>query len=156
MRPRKRHTVPFAPSSPDVVRSMLKLAETGPDDVVYDLGSGDGRILLSAVREFGAKKAVGVEIDRGLAEFSSEVVRRRGLNGRVAVINDDLFRVDLFDADVVTLYLSGWMNELLRPKLEAELRPGTRVVSHQFRVSGWEPVEVKRVDRRRIYLYVIR
>ncbi|MEZ0394298.1 MAG: protein-lysine N-methyltransferase [Desulfurococcaceae archaeon] len=125
---------------------MLKLANVGPEDVVYDLGCGDGRILIVAVKEFNAKKAVGVERD---PERYREALRNAQANGvadRVVIINDDFFNVDISEASVVTLFLLTTVNEALRPKLEKELREGARVVSHEFRIPGWhalKSVEVK-------------
>ena len=113
--------VPFAPSKEEEVIKALKLADIGENDVVYDLGSGDGRILLKAIEKFGAKAAIGVEIDPHLVNVSRALAKTKGLEEKVVVIHDDLFRVDLSKADVVTLYLSPWMNSLLRAKLEREL-----------------------------------
>ena len=148
--------VPFAPSKEEEVIKALKLADIGENDVVYDLGSGDGRILLKAIEKFGTKAAIGVEIDPHLVNVSRALAKKKGLEEKVVVIHDDLFRVDLSKADVVTLYLSPWMNSLLRAKLERELRPGARVLSLRFKVPGWHPIEVLRSGNRRIFLYEVR
>lgn len=155
----RRPSVPFVPTPYEVVREMLRMAEVREDDVVYDLGCGDGRIPLIAVREFGAKKAVCVEIREELAKQALETVRRYGLEGRVEVINADMFDVPLEDATVVTMFLLTSVNELLKPKLSRELSPGARVVSHEFQIPGWKPAKVSTMFDGRIthtlYLYVV-
>jgi protein-L-isoaspartate O-methyltransferase len=128
---------PFVPSPMDVVDRMLQLARVGENDVVYDLGSGDGRIVIRAAEVFGAK-SVGVELDRGLAEESRERVRDRKLENRVTIIQGDLLQTDISAATVVTLYLLVSANEQLRPIMEKTLKPGTRVVAHDMRVPGWQ------------------
>src|SRR5215467_13560622 len=116
--------VPYVQTPTDVVTEMLKLAAVRPNDVVYDLGSGDGRIVIAAARDFGAR-GVGIEIDPSLVALSNEQARKAGVADRVTFRSDDLFDVDLSDATVVTLYLSYNMNLRLRPKLFRELRPGS-------------------------------
>ena len=128
---------PFVPSPMEVVDRMLQLARVTPDDVVYDLGSGDGRIVIRAAQIFGAK-SVGVELDRGLAEESRKNVSELKLEDKVTIIQGDLLQTDLSPATVITLYLLVSANEMLRPILEKTLRPGTRVVAHDMRVPGWE------------------
>jgi len=137
---------------------MLELADAGADDVVFDLGCGDGRILLTAVEEFGVKKAVGFELDPALCESARGELESRGLKGRVEVVNGDLFHADLSPATLVTLYLTTLVNERLRPKLEDELQEGARVVSHDFPIKSWETAKCDRpshyaIGLRRIYLY---
>ncbi|MEM4575935.1 MAG: rRNA adenine N-6-methyltransferase family protein [Candidatus Nezhaarchaeales archaeon] len=150
--------VPFVSTPEHVVRRMLELANVGPNDVVYDLGAGDGRIIVMAAREFGAK-AVGVEIRKDLYEQILKKVKMDGLEGRVKVINGDFFQVDISEASVVTLYLLTSVNEKLKPKLEKELRIGARVVSHDFEVPGWKPIHVESVKDywcdHKIYVYEI-
>lgn len=136
--------VPYVPTPYVVVREMLKLANVGPEDVVYDLGCGDGRIVITAVKEFNAKKAVGVEKNLELVKIARKNVRDLGLEGRVEIISGDFFDVDISEATVVTLFLLTSVNEALRPKLERELRDGARVVSHEFRIPSWQ--EEKRVE----------
>ena len=137
---------------------MLQVARVRPGEHLYDLGSGDGRIVIMAAREFGAL-ATGIEIRQDLYQQSVARIRDLGLEGRARVIRGNFFEVDLSDADVVTMYLLSSVNERLRPKLERELRPGTRVVSHDFEVSGWRPVVVEEVYEEwrshKIYLYKI-
>jgi SAM-dependent methyltransferase len=151
-------------SVPDVrtpfptVRAMLELARVTGRDVVYDLGSGDGRIVITAAREFGAR-GVGVEIDPALVAASRARIRRLGVSERVRIIEQDLFQTDLAEATVVTLYLSRELNRRLRPKLLAELAPGSRIVSHEFDMGEWTPDHVFRLhddDRERVlYLWVV-
>jgi len=124
-----------------VVRRMLKLAQVKPGEVVYDLGCGDGRIVITAAKEFGAY-GVGIEIRRDLALKAMRAVEEAGLSDRVKIINANLFEVDISDADVVTLYLTTSANLKVKPKLEKELKPGARVVSHEYEIPGWDPVLV--------------
>jgi protein-L-isoaspartate O-methyltransferase len=128
---------PFVPSPIEVVDRMLQLARVAEGDVVYDLGSGDGRIVIRAAEVFGAK-SVGVELDRGLAEESRERIRERNLEDKATIIQGDLLQTDLSPATVVTLYLLVSANDKLRPIMEKTLKPGTRVVAHDMRVPGWE------------------
>jgi len=151
--------VPYVPTPIPVVRAMLKLAGAGPDDIVYDLGCGDGRILIIAVKEFNVKKAVGVEKDPERLNEALKNIRENNLTDRIVLINNDFFEVDTSEATIVTLFLLTVVNEALRPKLEKELRDGARVVSHEFRIPGWNPYRV--VDVRddnglnhTVYLYV--
>ncbi len=153
------YDAPFVPSPEVVVRRMLQLAEVKPGEVVYDLGCGDGRVLIIAAREFGAR-AVGIEIRKDLYEQCIKKIKELGLEDRVKVIHGNFFEVDISEADVVFLYLLTSVNERLRPKLEKELKPGARVVSHDFEVLGWKPVKVEDLYEEwrshRIYLYVIK
>lgn len=152
------YDVPFVPTPEVVVRRMLQLARVRPGEVLYDLGSGDGRIVIMAAKEFGAY-AYGIEIRKDLYEQSMAKIRDLGLEGRARIINANFFDADISDADVVTMYLLTSVNERLRPKLEKELRPGTRIVSHDFEVAGWRPVVVEEVYEEwrshKIYLYKI-
>ncbi|ACL11632.1 protein-lysine N-methyltransferase [Desulfurococcus amylolyticus] len=130
--------VPFVPTPYPVVREMLKLAGAGKDDILYDLGCGDGRILVVAVKEFNVKKAVGIERD---SERVKEAVRRineEGISDKAIVIQGDFFETDISEATIVTLFLLTSVNEVLRPKFDKELRDGTRIVSHEFRIPGWK------------------
>ncbi|MEM1537779.1 MAG: class I SAM-dependent methyltransferase [Candidatus Nezhaarchaeales archaeon] len=148
--------VPFVSSPEHVVRRMLQLAEVKPGDVVYDLGAGDGRILFIAAKEFGAH-AIGVEIRKDLYSQIEEKIKLYNLNSEVQVIHGSFYDVDLSKADVVTMYLLTSVNEKLRPKLERELKPGARVVSHDFEVPGWRPWRVEEVYDRwcthKIFVY---
>jgi len=150
--------VPFVPTPPPVVNAMLKIAKVGSDDILYDLGCGDGRIPIMAVELFNVKKAVCVEIRDDLYKRALEEVKKRGLEGRVVVINDDMFNVDVSEATVITLFLLTAVNKELRPKLERELRKGARVVSHEFEIPGWRPAKVviyyDGIINHKIYLYI--
>jgi SAM-dependent methyltransferase len=151
--------VPFLVTPFEIVEQMLRLAKVGPADTVYDLGSGDGRLVIAAVRDFRARAAIGIEMDPAVVARSREHARRAGVGDRVTFLQQDFFRADLGPASVVTLYLTREVNLRLRPKLLAELRPGTRVVSFDFDMGGWEPREVVRVavDGRTtpVYLWVM-
>ena len=153
------YDVPFVATPEHVARRMLKLAEVGPGDVVYDLGAGDGRIIIMAAREFGAR-AVGIELRKDLFNQIERKIKELGLEGMVRVIHGSFYDVDISEASVVTLYLLTSVNEKLRPKLERELRPGARVVSHDFEVPGWRPVKVEEVydswTTHKIYVYRIK
>lgn len=145
---------PFVPTPPDVIHRMLRLADVGPDDVVYDLGCGDGRILIAAVEKFRAKMAIGVEIRDDLVKKALVEVSSRGLENRIKVINSDIFNVNISSATVVTLYLTYSGNARLKPKLEKELRSGVRVVSYTFEIPGWIPKKVDKYSSwQTIYLY---
>lgn len=126
----------FAPTLYSVADAMLKLARVGADDVVYDLGSGDGRILMLAAQKYGAR-GVGIEIDPKLVELSRQIAREGEVASKVTFIEGDLFTADISAATVVTLYLSPTVNKRLEEKLRRELRPGTRIVSHQFGIGNW-------------------
>lgn len=134
--------VPFVPTPYPVVRAMLKVANAGPEDIVYDLGCGDGRVLVVAIKEFNVKKAVGIEIDREKYKLALSKIHEEGIDGRAEVIHGDFFETNISDATIVTLFLLTSVNEMLRPKLEKELKNGTRVVSHEFRIPGWKPEKI--------------
>ena len=141
-----------------VVNEMLTLAGVTARDVVYDLGSGDGRILIAAARDRGAR-GVGLEIDPTLVALSIERARRLGLADRLSFRQQDLFEADLTPATVVTLYLSPDLNRRLRPKLLSELRPGARIVSHSFDMGDWVPSRTLQVSSNEgshtLYLWVV-
>lgn len=147
--------VPYATTPMQVVEAMLRAAGTGPDDVVFDLGCGDGRIVISAVEGFGARLGVCVELDPVRIGQARDNAREAGVEERILFIEGDLFEVDLGQATVVTLYLLPDVNEALRPKLLRELAPGSRVVSHAFRMGDWEPEEEIRVGGRKVYLWTV-
>lgn len=120
---------------------MLVLAELKPGEVFYDLGAGDGRAVMMAAKDFGAR-AVGIELREDLVKKALGSVYEQGLQGRVTIVNGDMFKVDLISADVVFLYLTTSANEKIKPKLEAELKHGVRVVSHDYEIVGWKPFKV--------------
>lgn len=135
---------PYIPTPQIIVEKMLESAHIRPGEVVYDLGSGDGRILFTAVQEYGAR-AVGIEIMPELVDKCRSRVRSMGLEDKIRVIQASALRVDLSPADVVTMYFLTNSNERLRPALEKYLRPGSRVVSNQFPIKGWKPLDVVHV-----------
>ncbi len=137
-RPARTPDIFFAPTWEPVVYEMLQLAQVSADDVVYDLGSGDGRIVVLAAQKYGAR-GVGIEIDPKLVAISRQVANEAGLSEKVTFIEGDLFTADISRATVVTLYLSISVNRELEAKLKRELRPGTRIVSHQFAIGNWPP-----------------
>lgn len=150
---------PYIPTPQILVERMLEAGHVKPGDVVYDLGSGDGRIVITAAQKFGAK-AVGVEIRADLCRIATEKIKALGLDDRVRMVQGSALHVDLSPADVVTMYLLTSSNELMRPNLEKYLKPGARVVSNQFPIKGWRPVETMRMTtgsatQHTIYVYEI-
>jgi len=137
---------PYVPTPMAIVDSMLEAAHVTANDVVYDLGSGDGRIVITAAQKFGAR-AVGVEGQPDLCRQSRQRILALGLEDRVQVIEENVFHVDLSPATVVTMFFLTSSNERLKPNLEKYLRPGARVVSNQFPIRGWRPTEVVHVKR---------
>jgi len=129
---------PYVPTPHSIVEQMLALAEVGPNDLVVDLGSGDGRIVIAAAKQFGAR-ALGVDIDRTLVAEAQEKAAKAGVAGRTRIVARDIFDTDLREATVLTLYLLPETNRKLVPKILAEMRPGSRVVAHRFAVGEWPP-----------------
>jgi SAM-dependent methyltransferase len=147
---------PYVASPVRVVDRMLELANIKPGETVYDLGCGDGRILIAAVEKYKAK-AVGVEISPKVVAKARAQIQKAGISGQARVIEGDLLETDLSGADVVTIYLTTAFNEQLRPRLEKYLKPGARVVSHDYAVPGWKPTRIDVADgqKHHIYLYEI-
>jgi len=149
-------SVPFVPTPKKVLHRMLSLLELKEDDVLVDPGAGDCRIVIEASRHYGCV-SIGIEKLYHLVKMCIERVRRENLQHKVIVAWGDLFKFEYSIATAITLYLGPELNEKLRPKLERELRPGTRVVSHDFEVPGWKPIAVETVDGpdrpRKLYLY---
>jgi protein-L-isoaspartate O-methyltransferase len=147
---------PYIPTPQAVVERVLELARISPGDTVYDLGSGDGRILVTAAQKYGAR-GVGVEISPDLCERARKRIQSLGLEQRITMIHGSALRVDLRPADVVTMYLLTTSNERLKPNLEKDLKTGARVVSVEFPVRGWKPREVVTLNhagiRHTIFLY---
>ena len=144
---------PFVASPARVVDRMLSLASIRPGETVYDLGCGDGRVLIAAVKNYKAK-AVGVEISPKLVAEALERIRKEGVASEARVVEGDLLTTDLTGADVVVIYLATSLNEELRPRMEKFLRPGARVVSHDYAVPGWKPARIEESDgKHRIYVY---
>jgi SAM-dependent methyltransferase len=144
----------YVPTSNGVAEAMLKLAKTNASDVVYDLGSGDGRIVIAAAKKFGAR-GVGVEIDGDLIRTATKNARKAGVADKVTFRREDLFKTDLSDATVVTLYLSNSINTRLRGILQKQLKPGTRIVSHRFTFGDWKPDAERHLEGTSIYLWTI-
>ena len=128
---------PYVSTPEAVVKAMLRLAEVRTHDLVYDLGCGDGRIVIAAARDFGAR-GVGIDIDPRRIEEAKSAARSAGVEGKVRFAVQDLFQTDFSEATVMALYLYPELNARLRPKLRSELRPGARVVSHTFAIAGWD------------------
>ncbi len=155
----RQSIAPFVPSPMEVVQRMLELAELKPGEVLYDLGCGDGRIVLTAAKDFGSK-AVGVDLNAMLINEARNKAEKLGLSEAAQFIDGDMFEVDLTSADVVTMYLLTAANEKVRPKLESELRIGARVVTHDFPITNWS--RQRRLDfnvesgKHVLYLYIWR
>lgn len=145
--------VPFVPTPQEVVDKMVELAAVKKGDVVYDLGSGDGRIVITAAKK-GAR-AVGFEIDPALVKESQANIRKEGVQQLAEIRHQDILTVDLSDATVVTMYLLPDVNLRLKPNLLSQLKPGSRVVSHAFDMGDWKPDKVERVNGRTVYLWTI-
>jgi len=145
--------VPYVPSPQFVVDKMIDLAGVKPGDLVYDLGSGDGRIVITAAKK-GAK-AVGFEIDGDLVGESRANIKKAGVEALAEIRHQDILTVDFSEAAVVTMYLLPDVNLQLKPKLLSQLKPGSRIVSHSFDMGDWKPDKVERVEGRTIYLWTI-
>jgi predicted O-methyltransferase YrrM len=140
----------FVPTPPETVEEMLRQAHLKKGDVLYDLGSGDGRIPIAAAKQYGVR-AVGIDIDPKLVEEAKETARREGVENLVSFRNEDMFATDVREATVVTLYLSNTLNVMLRPKLLRELKPGSLIISHDFRMGDWSPEKSIRVPWKNLY-----
>jgi predicted RNA methylase len=132
---------PFVATPTPVVRQMLILAELKSGEILYDLGSGDGRAVIMAAKDFGAK-SVGVELREDLVKRALSNIHELGLEKKAQIFQNDIFKVDLSQADVVFLYLTTSANEKVKPKLETELKPGARIVSHDYEILGWKPSKI--------------
>ncbi|MEZ5353973.1 MAG: class I SAM-dependent methyltransferase [Bryobacteraceae bacterium] len=146
--------VPYVPTPPEVVDAMLAMAAVKSSDVVYDLGCGDGRIVIAAAKKYGAT-GTGFDIDPERIKEATENARHEGVTGKVRFVKQDLFEADLSAASVITMYLLPSVNLRLRPKLLRELKPGTRLVSHAFDMGDWKPEKEDQIDGRRIYFWTI-
>jgi SAM-dependent methyltransferase len=154
-KPLRTPDVVYVPTPVAVVEAMLKVAKAGKDDVLYDLGSGDGRIPIMAVEKYGVSRAVGIEINpERIAEAEANRAKAR-VGDRVHFLNEDLFEAKIGDATVVTLYLLNSLNLKLLPKLLEDLKPGTRVVSHAFDMGSWKPQQTLKVDGQSVYFWTI-
>jgi len=144
----------FVPTPQEVVEDMLRLANVQKGDVLYDLGSGDGRIAITAARKYGIK-ATGIDIDPERIREANENAKKAGVTNLVQFRQENLFTADFRDATVITLYLLPDLNVKLRPKLWNELKPGTRIVSHQFEMGGWKPEKRLESNGRTIYFWTV-
>jgi SAM-dependent methyltransferase len=149
--PKRTPDIHYTPTRHNIAEAMLNLAGVTKDDVVYDLGSGDGRLPILAAQLHGAR-GVGIEIDPKLVALSRSNAREAGVEERVSFVEGDLFTADISPATVVTLYLSTSVLRQLEPRLRTELKPGTRIVSHQFWVPGWTAEKTLRVDASELFL----
>ena len=147
--------VGFVPTPHRVVDAMLKMAKVGRGDVLYDLGSGDGRIPIAAARKYGIARGIGIEINPERIREANKNRIRAGVGDRVSFVNADLFESDLSDATVITLYLLPRLNLELLPKLLKEVKPGTRIVSHGFDMGTWKPERALEVGGSNIYFWTI-
>ena len=148
--------VPFVATPEDVVHRMLEFAKINSQDILYDLGSGDGRILITAIKQFNVKRAIGIESRADLVNKTIEEIKKRTLEDEIDVIKGDFHNVPLSEADVITLYLTTAANELLKPKLEKDLKDGTRIVSHDYEIAGWTPQRSENLGHHIIYLYIFK
>ncbi|MGQ9635498.1 MAG: SAM-dependent methyltransferase [Bryobacteraceae bacterium] len=144
----------YVPTPQEVVDAMLKLANVHKGDVVYDLGCGDGRIVVTAAKRYGVR-GVGIDINPERIREAQQNAKENGVTNLVTFRNEDLFEADIKEATVVTLYLLTSLNIKLRPKLLRELKPGTRIVSHSFDMGEWKPDKTEQVNGRTIYLWVV-
>jgi SAM-dependent methyltransferase len=146
--------VPYVPTPPEVVDAMLKLADVKTGDVVYDLGCGDGRVVVTAAKEKGAR-GVGIDIDQERINEATENAEKAGVADHVEFRRQDLFKADIHEATVVALYLLPSINLKLRPKLWRDLKPGTRIVSHAFDMGDWKPEKQIEVSGEAIYFWTV-
>lgn len=154
-KPLRTPDVIFVPTPPEVVDAMLKLANVTSKDVVYDLGSGNGIIVVTAAEKYGAR-AVGIDIDPQRVKEANERIQKAGVQDKVTILNEDLFQADISEATVVTLYLLPSLNQKLIPKLNKELKPGTRIVSQSFDMGDdYPPEKTVEVNGRSVYLWTI-
>jgi ubiquinone/menaquinone biosynthesis C-methylase UbiE len=153
--PEASQDVPYVPTPERVVAEMLKVVDVKSSDVIYDLGSGDGRIVITAARQYGAR-GVGIDIDPERVTEARENARKAGVSDKVRFLQEDLFNAKISDATVVTLYLLPEVNVRLKPKLLSELAPGTRVVSHDFSMGDdWRPQRVLRLENDTLYFWTV-
>ncbi|HEX7220785.1 MAG TPA: class I SAM-dependent methyltransferase [Burkholderiales bacterium] len=144
----------YVPTPHEVVDDMLRLANVHKGDVLYDLGSGDGRIAIAAAKKYGVR-AVGIDIDPQRIREANENARKAGVTDLVQFRQEDLFKADFRDATVVTLYLLPDLNVKLRPRLWDELKPGTRIISHQFDMGTWKPEKKLESNGRTVYFWTV-
>lgn len=153
--PEVQKDVPYVPTPPDVVERMLKLGNAKAGDIHYDLGCGDGRIVIMAVQKFGAARGTGYDIDPERIKEANENAEQAGVKDKVKFILGNLFEADFRDATLVTLYLLPEVNMRLRPKLLKDLKAGSRIVSHQFDMGDWEPDKQIQIEWRTVYMWTV-
>lgn len=147
--------VPFATTPPPAVAAMLKLAGAGPGDIVYDLGAGDGRIVIAAVRDFDAKSGVGVDLDRKRVAEGQEKAHKLGLTRQTRFFQADAFKVDFSEATILALYMSPRINRELEPRIRMMMKPGARIVSYRFPIGSWQPDRTVMVGGQPIHLWIL-
>jgi SAM-dependent methyltransferase len=147
--------VPFATTPPAAVAAMLKLAGAGPEDVVYDLGAGDGRIVIAAVRDFGARAGVGIDLDSKRVAEGLENARKLELTGRTRFFQGDAFKVDFSEATILALYMSPRINRELEPRIRMMMKPGARIISYRFPIGHWQPARTIMVGGQPIHLWIV-
>jgi SAM-dependent methyltransferase len=152
--PARTPDIHFVPTRQSLADAMLRFARVNANDIVYDLGSGDGRIIITAAQRYGAR-GVGIELDPRLVRISRETAIEGAVEHKVTFIEGDLFTSDISDATVVTLYLSLTVNMRLEPKLRRELRPGTRIVAQRFPIGSWKPDATMEVEGQQLFLWTI-
>jgi SAM-dependent methyltransferase len=152
--PTRTPDVVYVPTPPQVVNEMIRMADVKPTDIVYDLGSGDGRIVIAAAQQRGAR-GIGIDINPARVREANYNAKKAGVSDRVQFRQADLFETDFSEATVVMLYLLPRLNIKLRPKLLRELKPGTRIVSHSFDMGNWKPDQVVEIDGRTVYYWVV-
>jgi len=145
----------FVPTPHEVVKRMLEIAKVGPNDVHYDLGSGDGRIVIAAVKDFKAKKGVGIDLDPQRIKEATENKAKAGLGDNVTFREQNIFETDLSEATTVSMYLLTSINIRMRPKLLKELKPGTRIVTHAFNMGEWKAEHDESVNGYQVYLFIV-
>ena len=146
--------VAYVPTNEKIVDAMLKLAKVAKGDTVYDLGCGDGRIVITAAKEFGAI-GIGIEINPQLVKLAEENARQAGVADRVRFVEADLFKTNFSRATIVMLYLSPGVNLKLRPQLLKQLKPGTRIVSHDFHMGDWKPEQTVKLEAATLYFWTV-
>lgn len=154
-KPLRSPDVIYVPTPPEVVDAMLTVANVGRGDVLYDLGSGDGRIPITAAQKYNVTRATGIEINPERISEAQRNLKTAGVGDRVRFRNEDLFEADFSDATVITLYLLPALNVKLLPKLLKEVKPGTRVVSHAFAMGDWKPEQTLDIGGRSVYFWTI-
>jgi SAM-dependent methyltransferase len=152
--PARTPDIHFVPSRQSIADAMLQFARVNANDIVYDLGSGDGRIVITAAQKYGAR-GVGIELDPRLVTMARQTAFEGAVEHKVSFIEGDLFTADISPATVVTLYLSTTVNMRLEPKLRRELRPGTRIVSQRFPIGSWKPDATMSVENEQLFLWMI-